>query len=157
MFIITKELVLKAIELARPSAEKILQTEECVWGPRWVSGLVRVPNLNGYVPFTFGSTEIWNKELWGEPEHFEEIALKKMQVLERTGEDTSIVVAVYPWVLEKDEYLYPGGVSRFSISGATSGAMGRADEAISSIVVDCVIMLAHLEADSRTSDEDKHI
>jgi len=145
--IITKELVTKAVELVRPTAEAILTADGTTWGPRWIDGYVSVPGLED-IQFRFGQKTEWNLA-WGEERPFAAIAKAKLQLTKRMGDDTSIVTAICPWQLQEGEYLYPGGCSRWGISASASGAKGRADEAIATLVVYTVIMLAHLETDRR--------
>lgn len=145
--IINRGLVVRAIELVRPAAEAILACDDMVWGPRWVIGVVDAPRLIT-VMFQFGEKTEWNPE-WGEEKDFGGIAEKKMDVSKRLREDTSKIVAEHPWLFERNEYLYPGGVSRSGISVAISGAKGRTDEGLANLVADTIIMLAHLETDRR--------
>jgi hypothetical protein len=145
--IITEELIKEAIDLVSPSAEAIFAAEGTGWGPKWVDGFVAAPGL-GDIPFRFGEATEWNP-VWGDQPDFPAIAAQKLRLAKRLGEDTSRIVAVRPWQLEPGEYLYEGGVSRFGISAATSGAKGRTDEALADILVSTIIMLAHLETDRR--------
>ena len=45
--------------------------------------------------------------------------------------------------------IYPGGSSQLGISSSASGAKGRTDECLASLLIEVVIMLANLEADRR--------
>lgn len=150
--IITEDIVQKAICLTNLSAKAIFNTEGTTWGPKWVEGHVKAPGLSRVVPFILGEKTEWNPD-WGEERDFSSIAFKELQAASRNSDDTSIIVAVCPWVLMDDEYLYPGGVSRFQISAATSAAKGRTDEALADILVTIIIMLAHLETDARVEEK----
>ena len=145
--IITEELIRQAVDLVAPSAEAILAAEGTGKGPKWVDGFVSAPEL-GDIPIRFGEATEWNPA-WGDQPNFPAIAAQKLKLAKRLGEDTSRIVAVRPWQLEPGEYLYEGGVSRFGISAAISGAMGHTDEALADILVSTIIMLAHLETDRR--------
>lgn len=92
--IITEEMVQEAIQLARPTAEAVLQNAKCFWGPQWVRGLVRAPGLND-IPFTFGTVVDWNPA-WGENRGFEQIAQAKLEVAHRLGGNTSHIVEICP-------------------------------------------------------------
>lgn len=153
--IITKEMVKKAIELVRPTAEAILNTEGTTWGPKWMIGYVRVPELNT-IRAIFGNRTSWD-EGWGEEKDFSEVAIDKIDAAARTGIDTSAIVALAPWLLEEGEYLYAGGVSEEGIAVSMSGAKGRADEAIASILLSTIKMLAHLETERRIGAKDMQI
>lgn len=148
--IITGELIREAIELVAPTAEAILATEGCTWGPKWVEGRVDVPKL-GLTDFRFGKKTEWDS-VWGEKRDFVPIAMKKLEVVKRLCKNTSVVVATSPWLLRDGEYLYPGGVYRDGIAAAASGAVGWVDEVLAEMVVSAIIMLANLEADRRKKE-----
>lgn len=155
--IITEELIKAAFGLVEPTVEVILLADGTTWGPRWVEGFVSAPGTDGTVPFKFGKVTEWN-EKWGpKRDSASEIATMKLQVTEDTGEDTSTIVAVAPWLLKNGQYLYPGGASRLGISVAVSGAKGWVDEAIANMVIDCIIMLARLEVDARIARHEMKI
>ena len=156
MGIITKELVKEAIELVRPTAEKILNTEGTTWGPKWVEGLIKVPGLEDEISFFLGEVTEWNSS-WGKETFFNEIAAKKLQMAKREGMNTSILVAIKPWKLEKGEYLFSGGAVRDGICVAVSGAKGRTDEALAEMVISAIVMLAFLETDKRLKEEQEQI
>jgi hypothetical protein len=156
MRILTAELIRKALELVRPSVEKILNTEGTTWGPKWVEVVVRASDQDSLtsvpVLYTrFGKAIFWQSE-WGEKKDFNKIALSKLYVAKREGVNTSIVIATQPWKLKKGEYLYPGGATRDGISVGVSGAKGVTDEAIAEIVISAIIMLAQLETGQRLKE-----
>ena len=153
--IITKEMVKEAIELVTPSAKAILAADGATWGPCWVEGFVSVPGLAD-IPFRLGHKTDWDST-WGEERDFAPIAKAKLQVAKRLSDDTSIITAICPWQLQENEYLYPGGCSRYGISAATSGAKGRTDEALATLVVYTIMMLAHLETDRRRETKQMQI
>lgn len=146
--IITKEMIVEALYLLRPTAEAILKNNGTTWGPKWVDGYINAPGLDEPFAFTLGGKTAWDPA-WGEERDFGRIAWKKLRVAERLGQKTSIVVAISPWQLLDGEFMYPGGDSRYGISSSASGAKGRADECIASLLIEIVIMLASLEADRR--------
>ena len=145
--IIDEGMVLKAIALAERTAVAILARKGMTWGPQWVDGIVRVPEMEDFA-FSIGTKTSWNPE-WGEGPDFFGFAQAKLETACRTGYGTGTIVALCPWQLQTGENLYPGGVYRMGIGCGISGAVGRADEAIASVVVDMIIMLAHLETDRR--------
>jgi hypothetical protein len=145
----------QALELARPSIKKILQNGQLIWGPRAVHICVKVPDL-GPCDFDVKFNKLWNLK-WGNWQDFVNIARKKLEVVCREKKPTSEVVATCPWLLKKGEYLYSGGAIRNEIAVSASGATGRADEAISEIVISMIIMLAHLETDERITNDKKKI
>jgi hypothetical protein len=152
--ILTEKLVERAITIVEPSAEGILRTHIAgglIWGPRWVEVRVKVPGIEKILRFHFGRTPKWDP-LWGEEKDFDKIADSKLQVAEREGVATSIVVAIRPWALNEGEYLYSGGAARDGIYVAVSGAMGRTDEMIAEMIVSAIVGLVHLEADERRKD-----
>ncbi len=156
MRILTAKLIRKAVELVRPSAEEILNTEGTTWGPKWVEVIVSAPDqdiLSSAPVFhtRFGEETPWQLE-WGKEKDFIRIAFAKLYVAEREGVNTSIVVATQPWKLKKGEYLYPGGATRDGISVGVSGAKGVTDEAIAEMIISAIIMLAQLEAGQRLKE-----
>ena len=155
MIIITEELVKRAIALVVPSAEAILATEDAIWGPCWVKGIISVPGLDD-ISFCLGEETPW-QVVWGEKRDFSGVAKKKLQVAKRLRMTTSVVIATCPWLLLPDEYLYPGGVYRDGIACGVSGAKGRADEALAEMVISAVIMLAHLKTDRRIENKQMQI
>ena len=42
--IVTEELVILALNLARPTIEKILKNPFCIWGPQWVDVIFEIPD-----------------------------------------------------------------------------------------------------------------
>ncbi len=157
MRILTTALVGVAIELVRPSAEKILNAEGTTWGPRWVEGRVRAPGLEEIIKFDFGTTfRMWDPK-WGKEKYFGEIAEKKLYVADREGVNTSIVVATRPWKLKKGEYLYAGGATRDGISVAVSGAKGATDEAIAEMIISAIVMLAQLVTRRKLEEREEEI
>lgn len=149
--IITGEMILRAIGLIELTAERILSCKDTTWGPKWVKGYVQVSG-SGKIPFNFGIITKWNPA-WGVKKYFDHIAEKKMELAKRMNSNTSDIVAICPWQLQQGEFLYPGGVSRFGISVGVSGAKGHVDEAIANLMVDTIIMLAHLEAEKRKEEK----
>lgn len=156
MHIINEEMVNRAIDLARPSAEAILAAEGTTWGPKWVKGFVRVIGDDTNFPFTFGQVTEWNLE-WGPNRSFDQVALAKLIVADREGLNTSYVVALFPHMLEEGEFLYPGGAHRDGNSSSASGAKGRADEAIAELVLVMLNMLIQLETDRRKAAGENQI
>jgi len=146
MGLLTQELVEEALELAKPSILAILNFGDTTWGPEWVAGYVDGPGLENRISFQFGKNyqEKWNQN-WGSPQGFFQIAQKKLDVAKREKLSTSVVVDTRPWCLKEGEFFYPGGVYRDGISVATSGAIGRTDEAISEIILSCIRLLCFLE------------
>lgn len=152
MRILTEEWVKEAIELVRPSAEKILNTVGTTWGPKWVEGRIKVSGLEEIIKFDFGTTSrTWDPK-WGEEKYFGEIAEKKLRVADREGVNTSVVVATQPWNLKEGEYLYDGGATRNGITVAVSGAKSKTDEAIAEMVISAIVMLALLETGRRVEE-----
>jgi len=151
-----QEMVEKAIDLVRPTAKAILESNGTTWGPKWVDGYITAPGLDEAIPFTLGNKTAWDPA-WGEERNFDRIAWKKLRVAERLGQKTSIIVAVSPWLLLDGEFMYPGGDSRYGISSSASGGKGRADECLASLLIEIVIMLANLEADKRKETKEMQI
>ena len=157
MRIITREMIERALLLAKPTIEWVLRQPDAIWGPTWVVGYIRAPGLRSDVPFIFGEVpNEWNLA-WGKKRDFTTVARAKLKLADRRKQDTSITVANCPWLLEEGEFLYPGGSTYLDISVGTSGAMGWADEAISNIIMCLIIMLAHLETDRRIAAHEMKI
>jgi hypothetical protein len=156
MSIITEEMVFSAVALASPTIEKVLQTEGLTWGPKWVSISIVAPGIHTKTTAVGEKPGSWDPK-WGESRNFSNIALKKMQAADREQENTSVIVNEYPWALQDNEYLYPGGVTKEGISVGVSGACGRVDEMIASIIVDAIICLAQMETDKRKEKKQMQI
>lgn len=156
MRIITREMVENAIKMLEASVQSIFDTPECVWGPKYVYGFVRVPGIDRDIPFEIGSTENWNID-WGKAEHFAEIAKAKLELSDRTKLNTSEVVALSPWLLEGNEYLYGGGAHYKGISVGVSGLEWQADEMIAKDLINRIVALALLETSARISAENMRI
>ncbi|MBU4350958.1 hypothetical protein L6250_00350 [Candidatus Parcubacteria bacterium] len=146
--IISQSKIDYALTLVRPAAEEILQAVGMTWGPQWVEGVVSVPGLNDFYFHLGRRCDEWDPE-WGEKKDFREIAKCKLRLAKRLRMNTSTAVALFSWLLEEGDYLYPGGIYRDGIACAASGAKGRVDESLSEIVVSAIIMVAQLEADAR--------
>ncbi|MFZ2188861.1 MAG: hypothetical protein WAV73_04835 [Candidatus Moraniibacteriota bacterium] len=150
--IITKELIQKAIELTKPSAIAILQMEGATWGPKMVNGGVEAYGVKERVLYSFhGEDEsAWWEPTWGKPKDFIHIADKKLGLVMKHQMNTSVLVALYPALLEDGDFLYSGGAYKKGIGGASaSGAKGRADETIAQILLANINMLVQLEKDRR--------
>lgn len=148
--IITREMILQAVEIARPSAMAIFNLPGTTGDTKFVDGYVKVDGMEEHVEFTLGTSEDEEKSFWS-------VAVTKESVSSRTGLDSREVVEMAPWLLEEGEYLYPGGVTRMGITVATSGVKGFADECIAGFVLDALIMLAHQEAARRKAANEMQI
>jgi hypothetical protein len=146
--VITEKMVERALEIAKPAIEAILDAPEATWGPKWVETKVMAPGLETPVKFTFGCKTEWKPE-WGKELDFGEIMEYKFTTARREKQNSSIIALTKPWLLYEGEYLYAGAAYRDGITTAASGARGWADEAISELVISIVIMLAHIEVDER--------
>ncbi|MFA7319179.1 MAG: hypothetical protein WC022_01110 [Parcubacteria group bacterium] len=95
---------------------------------------------------------------WRKPEDFLNIAARKLDVVMKHRMNTSVIVALYPALLEEGDFLYAGGAYRAGIGGASaSGAKAWADEAIAEIVLTNLNMLVQLEKDRRIQAEQMEI
>ncbi len=156
MRILTEELIEKAVNFVRHTAESILFIPGTTWGPNWVKGRIKAPGLKKIIEFHFGVHGIW-RSTWGREKDFGEIAEKKLDVLRREGVNTSVVVATKPWQLKEGEYLYAGGAVRDGICVAVSGAKSQTDEAIAEMIISTVVMLAQLETERRLKEGEEQI
>ena len=155
MEILTVEMVDRAIEMVRPSVKKILSEKETTWGPVWVDIVVNLfPDK--YYYYVIGKRTPWKKK-WGEEKIFSNIAFAKLEAAAREGVNTSVLVATRPWSLRKDEYLYPGGVTRNGIAVGVSGAKGIVDEAIAEMIVSVIVMFTKLETERRIKEGENKI
>ncbi len=159
MTILTIDLVEHAIRLAEPTALAILDDDRAVWGPKWVDGFVDGPGLQQIVPFTFGNklpAGTWNTT-WGPEKDFVKVAGKKYDLVSREKMSSSLIIAIMPWLLQKDEFLYAGGAYRHGIIAVASGAKGWADEAIGNVIIDMTIMLSYLKTDALIAEKKMQI
>lgn len=157
--IINGDMVQLAFYLISPSVEEILKADETTWGPKYVEGVLSAPGLKEDFLFRFGEVPLTWDPKWGElpKKSFLDIAKGKLQLAKREKENTSVTVLNKPWLVADGEYLYAGAAFRDGITAAASGAKGWVDEAISSLFIDTVIMLAHLDADRRVANNQKQI
>jgi hypothetical protein len=72
MYILNKELVRQAVQLATPAVSAILKADGMTWGPKWLEGWVNGPGLDEPVSVKFGKPKGWDKG-WGERRDFSEI------------------------------------------------------------------------------------
>jgi hypothetical protein len=149
MVIITEGMVTKAVTLVRPTALTLLRTKGLTWGPKFVEGNIGIACLPS-IAFGFGTMTRWDPK-WGEEIDFAKIAQRKRRQAQRVRANTSTTVAAKPWILWKGDYLYSGGVYRDGIAVGVSGAYGWVDEAIGTMLIDVIVMLAHLEVDKRVT------
>jgi len=154
--VITESMIGRAFEIAKPAIEAILDAPEAVWGPRWVELKVMAPGLETPGRHIFGSKTEWNPE-WGEKLDFEKVMEYKFTTARREKQNSSVTASIKPWLLYEGEYLYAGAAYRDGITASASGARGWADEAMSEILIDIIIMLAHLEVDGRVSRHEMRI
>ncbi len=151
--IITREMVDLAIELVRPAAERIIATPGANWGPQWAEGAFTAPGLQGQVVrFRYGTKTDWDPA-WGEEKPFGAIAEKKLWLALEHGLPTSIIVLIYPWLLNEGDWLYSGGYAEMEIGCGLSGIKGHGDEGIGALVVKTVMMLSRLEAQHRLATD----
>lgn len=158
MGILTKNLVWKAISLAEPGVLAILNHPGATWGPKWVAIFVDGPGLAEPQSFHMGENlkGRWSSD-WGKPSDYDDIAKKKLEAVSRERESTRSLVSNCPWLFEKGEFLYVGGVFHDGISVAVSGAAGTADEAIAAIIVANIRMLCFFEVEKKIKVEDEKV
>ena len=156
--IINEEMIKKAIDLIKPTAEKILENPDFIWGPGWVAVCIIIPGYEDDVfKFEYGNAQNWQPEWKKTRQEFEQIAESKVLVASRARCNTSIVVAATPWLLRDREYLYPGGVFHNGISVGVSGAKGTTDELIAELVANSIATIAKLETESRIAKKESKI
>lgn len=131
-----------AINIARPSIEKLLEAEGTTWGPKWVVVVIDVPGLSRHI-ITIGEVTDWNPE-WGEEKDFKEIAMAKADLCNRLNMDTRQIVENYPWLLEEGDFLYAGGSHEAGITVAASGAKSEADEGIGYMIINALTTIGLL-------------
>lgn len=140
--IISEAMIQHALILAKPSVQATLNSTFAIWGPKFVNGYIIIPGILPWIDFTFGEKGDYPDEFW-------EVARKKAEVSHREGISTREVVALKPWLLEKEEWMYPGAIHHDGITVSASGAKGAADEAISESIYIFIRMAAYLERDRR--------
>ena len=130
--LLTKDLAQRAVDLVRPSIEKILGSE--LAGGR--------PSLYLAV-LTPGSDLLLYEESFGEPEvtwkyPYDDIALAKTHLCQRTGMVARNVQRDAPWLYEKGDTRYVGGVIENGLVVAASGLQDYLDEMISWMVLSAI-------------------
>ena len=134
--IITPDMVLEAIELARPTIEQLLEMPKATWGPKWIDFVLVIPGFYNPITTTIGTKTTWDPN-WGEwkPEHgpnegcFQHIACYKTDKCLQYKMSTREIIATIPWAFQKGDLMYIGGIycgGGMAMSG--SGATADADE-----------------------------
>jgi hypothetical protein len=135
--LLTKNIITIACNLARPMVEQILIGPLFIWGPGWVN-LVCIAELSNQqqciYSTIFGEKTYWDPK-WGEKKDFEVVAVQKAKLALSAKQDTGAVIQNTPWLIGKDQYLFPGGVYAQGIAIGVSGAKSSADEMIAKIVL----------------------
>jgi len=158
MPLITEELVEQAVAVATPSILALLDIEGATWGPKFLKGGINAPGLEKDYCFEIDAApnQKWAPD-WKKPEFFEHVVSKKVAVCIRERASSSVIVAIKPWLLEKDEFLYAGGAYRDGITAALSGAKGWADEGGGNMIIDAIIALVQLKKDRLIADDKMEI
>lgn len=138
--LVTKQLLETAIQLATPSIEAILACDRFVWGPRWVSVWIETESgVDLYV--VIGQETDWNPQWGARGIGFKPVARQKLITSLREKADTLWLITLAPHRLQKNDYLYPGGVYKRGVGIGVSGAKGEADHAIGHIILDMIDLL----------------
>ncbi len=153
--LLTRNMCARAIEMIRPVAELILKGEDMTWGPNYGYGEISGPGIKA-LPFHFGDIgQKWDEIKWGAEINFYTIAQSKRKLAARESLKTTAIVRTSeivntrPQILERDEFLYAGGVACGEISIGFSGALGRVDEGIAEMVLIALLMLLHVKAEGK--------
>ncbi len=155
MTIIDQDSIEKAITLAQPTIESILEDPKSTWGPKYVEVFVAMEDDCNEYSTTIGEEEPWNPS-WGEEleSDFSWIAEKKAEASLRAKMSTSVMVDKFPWTFEEGEFLYAGGVYYGGIAVGVSGVHEKVDEAIATIILNMIIMLARQETKQKIEKGD---
>jgi hypothetical protein len=153
MRILTDALVKNAITMVAPAVERILNQEDTVWGPRYVSVVVDGPGIDG-VSDRLGTFEEWKKK-WGPVKDFGKIARSKISISQRTGMPSDLVVHRHPWLLRRGDFIYQGGVAGEpgGLAVAVSGANSQTDECIAWLIYHAIEMKCRLRVREMESDK----
>lgn len=105
--IITKKLILRAIDLLKPTIEQMVSSDDLCLGPGHVAISVITPHLDGAVgkDFSFGNNQI-------DPDLIERnnlIANTLCNLSHTSGSNTGQLIYKQPWMHEDIKVLYPGG------------------------------------------------
>ncbi len=150
--ILTGKMIKKAINLAKPSIFAILNDPKSVWRPKYVAINIAAPGLmTRYKTDIDAETKSWDPE-WPKKKQFALIAEKKTDLSEREQASTREIIAMTPWLVQKGEYLYPGGVYCEDIIVSVSGAKGDTDEAIANIILAMIVFLSYQETTLRKEE-----
>lgn len=131
-YILTRNLVYLAVNIIRPSIVKIIRSE--LAGGR--------PNLH-LVVLDPGTENILYEESFGEDKTkwkypYDEIARSKARLCQRTGMVARNVQKDAPWLYEKGDTRYVGGVIKNGLAIAASGLQDYLDEMISWMVFSAI-------------------
>ena len=152
--ILTPDLLLAVIELAKPSAMAIIEMPGTTWGPKYVMGSLKFPGIDHPSGFMFGEEPTAWRPQWGDElpmDDFRKFAEHKRQLAERGQGPTSQIVVDKPWLLERGDNLYAGGTWYDGISVGVAGINSEADELIAKLVLTMLIGVARMEARNRVN------
>lgn len=146
MRLVTKRMVLEAIDLALPTVRVLCA--KYTWGPKGV--VIAVSHLSLTQPYVYVMDELGPRESWqdtdGTPLDFQAIALRKLRVSSRTGHTSHDVITNKPWLLEGGDSLYRGAVAEDDgLAVAASGSHAEIDEMVSWTVFNLIAALCHMK------------
>lgn len=156
--ILTKELVLEAIDMALPTIR--LAAKAATWGPEGF--VIRVESEELKEPVVYLMEELGDPEKWGEL--YEKdldffLVVEQKIATARLGRDSHLIVSEEPSALVTGCSLYEGAA--ISPSGklkvGLSGAYGFTDRRCANIVMQCIEILCAYKVQLLRDDGKNHI
>ena len=141
-----------------PMIERMLTDPVRIWGPRFVAVVVLIQGEVCSWEY-FGSQDQWDPA-WADPVEFYEVAYAKAKLALRTGLSTREVRERAPFLLQRGDYLWAGGVAAPGIAVGVSGATENGDEEIATEILNTYLSFAAARVSERmssTEDSDKKV
>lgn len=135
---LTDKLARQALAICTPSIEALLQIE----GVRRSALYVVILKPGSEEILASGSFGTMPRGIWPHP--FENIALGKARLSQRTGMDTAMVLQFHAHLLVEGDPKYAGGVNRHGIPVGASGIQSYLDVLVAGMVADtCQALCQH--------------
>jgi hypothetical protein len=147
-----KSRIRMAVELARPTAEKLLIRRGAIFGPKYLAmkvGTAIEPSGFEELVIHLGdhpSEGYWNQR-WGGADNYMEIARYLFKMAIQEGLSTRQIAIQKPQLVVSGKPLLPGGVYSEGVAAAVFGAKSWLNEAVAKTIVDLFTGLSHEKAE----------
>lgn len=139
--ILTEALVNAAFLLVTQQIETILEEASNTWKIDHVWVAVKIPCTQTTLGKLFTAPRAEVSEL---NPVFKKVALRKMELSDRTCMNTKEAVDKFPWLLSTKDYLSRGGVHNNGISVGVAGSVPDVDQLIAEIIIKSIEIATRL-------------